>query len=98
MLPIEVFSALGRQELGIDPADMTMVVVAGRIPPGGGNGIPSVAAAIRTSKAIDREQIPVSLTGERRERELDGKPFWDTNKGVSVYFPTTILSWWASVR
>ena len=83
MLPVEVASAAGLEYLGIDPADVDILVLAARFPE---RAMPTGALVIRTSKPIDTEAIPMELTGRRRVDELNGKPYWKTDQGMNWLF------------
>ena len=83
MLPVEVASAAGLKYLGIDPADVDILVAAGRFPE---RAMPTGALVIRTTKPIDTDAIPMELTGRRRVDELNGKTYWKTDKGMNWLF------------
>ena len=87
MLPIEVLSALGKKELGIDPLDVEQVMWIVQ-PPRGGSP-PGAGAVLRFSKAYNLDDLSPSLLRRTVDAELEGKAY---RRGAgpmdaSIYMP-----------
>ena len=84
MLPIEVISAAGKKELGIDPVDVEsiMVIVEPPVPPGYG-------AVVRFSKPYQLDGLLMPLAKSTTEGELNGKPYRQSQAPMfpSLYMP-----------
>ncbi len=72
MLPIEVLSAAGKKELGIDPLDIEQVMVIVEPPTA---GPPGFGAVVRFSKPYQLEGILEPLAADTVEAELEGKTY-----------------------
>ncbi|NQU20389.1 MAG: DUF1559 domain-containing protein [Candidatus Nealsonbacteria bacterium] len=73
MLPIEVISAAGKKELGIDPLDIEQIMVVANppqppLPPGAG-------LVIRFSKPYAMEGLLPPIAEQTVAAQLDGKPY-----------------------
>jgi len=73
MLPIEVISAAGKKELGIDPVDVEQVLLMAEPP--GPAGPPQVGVVIRFTKPYAMDEVLPMLREDTVEGELDGKPY-----------------------
>jgi len=85
MLPIEVFSAAGKKELGIDPLDVEQVMVIVEPPKG---SPPAVGAVIRFSRPYQLEGVMMRLAASTVEAELEGTPYRQGQGPMpSLYMP-----------
>ena len=86
MLPIEVFSAAGKKELGIDPVDVESVMVIVEPPVA---GPPAYGAVVRFSKPYQLDGLLPPLAKTTTEGELNGKPYRQTQSPMlpSLYMP-----------
>ena len=86
MLPIEVFSAAGKKELGIDPLDVEQVMVIVEAPQA---SPPGFGAVIRFSKPYQLEDVMMPLTARTVEGDLEGTPYRQgrTPSDPSLYMP-----------
>ena len=73
MLPVEVATAAGVKYLGIDPADVTEVVVVAEPPMA---GPPEFAIIVKLSKAMSLDQLPENLRGHTEEGQAGGKTYY----------------------
>lgn len=71
MMPIEVLSAVGLRDFGIDPLDIEQLVVSA-LPPGPGE--PGVAGVALLAKPYQIEDLRGQLVDGTEPGELDGKP------------------------
>ena len=72
MLPIEVLSALGKKELGIDPVEIEQVMVIAEPPQA---GPPGAAIVLRMASPLGPGKILMPLQQRTTEAELDGKTY-----------------------
>ncbi|MCA9230040.1 MAG: DUF1559 domain-containing protein [Planctomycetales bacterium] len=72
MLPIEVVSAAGLQQLGFDPVDLTQIVISATPPLAGPF---EYAAVVQLAKPIDLSSLSEELIGHTAPSVLDGKPY-----------------------
>ncbi len=72
MLPIEVISAAGRQELGIDPLDIEQVLAIVELSP---ENVPDVAVVLRSAKPLEPGEIFPALWRQTVEAELAGRKY-----------------------
>jgi hypothetical protein len=87
MMPVEVFSAVGKKELGIDPLDVEQVLVqavkpVGPMPPG-------VGVVVHFSKPYQLDKILPDLVAQTEAAELNGKPYRRAKQpmGLSMMMP-----------
>jgi len=87
MLPIEVISAAGKKELGIDPVDVEQVLVMAEPP--GPAGPPQIGVVIRFTKPYAMDEVLPGLRADTVEAELDGKPYRRaaSRMGLSIFAP-----------
>ena len=72
MLPIEVISAAGKKELGIDPVEIEQILVIAEPPQA---GPPGLAIVVRMASPIGQGKILAPVWGRTAEAELDGKTY-----------------------
>ncbi len=72
MLPVEVISAAGKQEMGIDPVDIESVLVIVEPPVA---GPPGYGVVVRFSKPYQLDSILMPLAEGTTEGELNGKAY-----------------------
>ena len=87
MLPIEVLSAAGKKELGIDPLDVEQVMLI--VEPPQGASPPGAGAVLRLSRPYKEDKILPLLMERTVDAELDGKAY-RRGKGpmdASIYMP-----------
>ncbi len=72
MLPIEVVSAAGKKELGIDPLDVEQIMVIASPPQP--ESPPGVGVVVRFSKPYAMEGLLPPLVAQTVAGQLDGKP------------------------
>ena len=87
MLPIEVISAAGKKELGIDPLDVERILAIVEAPALGRP--PQMGVVVRFSKSYDASEILEPLVKRTVEAQLDGKPY-RRGRGLmdfSIYMP-----------
>jgi hypothetical protein len=77
MLPIEVISAAGKQELGIDPLDVQEVLAIVEVPQG---APPGFGVVVRFSKPHQLNLLMKSIAAETVESELAGRPYLQGKK------------------
>ncbi len=87
MLPIEVMSAAGKKELGIDPLDVEEVMVIVEPPQAGMP--PGVGIVARFSRPYEADAILAPLVRRTVEAELEGKAYRRGRSPMdpSVYMP-----------
>ena len=86
MLPIEVMSAAGKKELGIDPVDVESIMVIVEPPVA---GPPGYGAVVRFSKPYQLDGLLAPLADSTTEGELNGKPYRQAQSPMlpSLYMP-----------
>ena len=86
MLPIEVISAAGIKELGVDPLDIEMAVGAIDMP----TGPPNAGLILQLAKPLKLEQLPVQLLAGTVEGKLGGKSYRQSREpmGLSAFMPS----------
>lgn len=86
MLPVEVFSAAGLKELGIDPLDIESLLVMIEPP---GPGMPGFGAVLQFTKPFDLTALPDHFRNGLEEQEHKGRPYLRANNPVqpSLYLP-----------
>lgn len=83
MMPIEVISVMGKQQLGFDPMDVEVVVGAVKFA-----GAPEVAAALRLRQDLELGSLAPDLVAGTTEETLKGKPYLRAEAGgISFYLP-----------
>lgn len=83
MLPVEVISAMGKQQLGFDPLDVEVVVGAVKL-----EGAPEIAVALRLRQALELGSLAPALVAGTSEETLKGKPYLKADPGgLSFYLP-----------
>jgi hypothetical protein len=95
MLPIEVISALGKKELGIDPVEIEQVLAMAEPPSQAGP--PGAAIVLRMASPIGPGRILPPLWERTSEADLDGKTYrkGQTPSDLSIFQPddrTVILA------
>jgi type II secretory pathway pseudopilin PulG len=85
MLPIEVMTAAGMKELGIDPLDIEQVMLIAEPPK---QGPPGFGAVVRFAKSYSLDNIMRPLTENTQEAELDGKPY---RQGMNPMIPSLFM-------
>jgi len=87
MLPIEVISAAGKKELGIDPVEVEQVLVMAEPP--GPAGPPQIGVVVRFTKPYAMDEVLPTLREDTVEAELDGKPYRRAASpmALSIYAP-----------
>ncbi len=85
LLPHEVITAAGKQELGLDPADIDQVLVVSEV----AGGPPLVAAVVRFSKPHKLEDLFPKLAAATEAGQLEGKPYLQAANPMepSLYMP-----------
>jgi len=86
MLPIEVISAAGVKELGVDPLDIEQLLVVVEPPL---EGPPQVAAVLRLAKPLAQEEVFAPLWQQTAEAELNGKKYRQAQNpmALSIFRP-----------
>lgn len=86
MLPIEVISAAGIKELGVDPLDIEQLLVIAEPPQ---EGPPQVAAVLRLAKPLAQAEVFAPLWEQTAEAELDGKKYRQAQNplALSIFRP-----------
>jgi prepilin-type processing-associated H-X9-DG protein len=86
MLPVEVISAGGKKELGIDPLDVESIMVIVEPPVA---GPPGYGAVVRLSKPHQLDGLLAPLVEGTTEGELNGKPYRQAQAPMfpSIYMP-----------
>ncbi|MBN1589675.1 MAG: DUF1559 domain-containing protein [Pirellulales bacterium] len=72
MLPIEILSASGKKELGIDPVDVEQILLFAEAPQG---GPPGVGLVVRFSRPYQIESVLPKLQPLTEASEIEGKPY-----------------------
>jgi len=87
MLPVEVFSAAGKQELGLDPLDVEQVLVVAE-PPGPGSP-PGLGVVVRFSRPYQLDGLLPEVASETVEGQLDGRPYRQAKAPMmpSIFMP-----------
>ncbi len=80
-LPTEVFTAAGKQHLGMDPSEVEQVLVIAEPPVPGAP--PQVGIVVRTLKPLPEGRILGPLWDQTEEGQFDGKPY---RKGGAMGF------------
>lgn len=88
MMPVEVFSAAGKKELGIDPLDVEQVLVQAVAPAVPGMP-PGVGVVVRFTKPYQLDKILPNLAAQTEAAQLGGKPYRQATKpmGLSMMMP-----------
>ncbi|MGO9115165.1 MAG: DUF1559 domain-containing protein [Thermoguttaceae bacterium] len=86
MLPIEVLSALGKKELGIDPVEIEQAMLIAEPPQG---GPPGAAIVLHMASPIGPGKILMPLEKRTAEAELEGKTY---RKGNTPMDPSIFLA------
>jgi prepilin-type processing-associated H-X9-DG protein len=86
LLPIEVMSAAGKKELGIDPLDVDQIVLVAEPP---GLGLPGIGVVARLARPYKPEGLLAPLAERTVEAQLDGKPYRRGSgpMDLSIYMP-----------
>ena len=86
MLPIEVASAAGKKELGIDPVDVESIMVIVEPPVA---GPPGYGVVVRFSKAYQLDGLLAPLAKTTTEGQLNGKAYRQAASPMlpSIYMP-----------
>ncbi len=86
MLPVEVISAAGKKELGIDPVEIEQIVAIAEPPQA---GPPRVAILVRMAKPLDKGPILAPLWKTTTEAQLKGKTYRQAKSPMtpSIYQP-----------
>lgn len=86
MLPIEVISAAGKKELGIDPLDVEQVLAIAEPPQ---EGPPAVAVVLRFAKPLAPGEVFAPLWQQTTEGELEGKKYRQAQNptALSIFRP-----------
>lgn len=86
MLPIEVISAAGIKELGLDPLDIEQLLVIAEPPQ---EGPPQVAAVLRFAKPLAQGEVLAPLWQQTAEADLDGKKYRQAQNplALSIFRP-----------
>jgi len=74
-LPVEVFSAAGRQEFGIDPLDIEQVILVLQPPAA---GPPEVGVVVRLARPFALENLKPAGDPHLRKTELEGRPYYQS--------------------
>jgi len=87
MLPVEILSAAGKRDLGIDPVDIEQVMVF--IEPPQGPGPPSIGVVARLSKPFDPDSVLAQVLAESEEKTSGDKTYRRAAHPMlpSVHFP-----------
>ncbi|MGA2258819.1 MAG: DUF1559 domain-containing protein [Thermoguttaceae bacterium] len=85
MLPVEVLSALGKKELGIDPVEIEQAMLIAEPPQG---GPPGAALVLHMASPIGPGKILMPLQRRTTEGELEGKTY---RKGQTPMDPSIFL-------
>ena len=87
LLPLEVISAAGKKEFGLDPLEIEwavgMVEVAGA-------GPPQVGLILRSASPLDDSQLFASLKRDTEKVTLDGRPYYRSGNPLltpSIFLP-----------
>jgi type II secretory pathway pseudopilin PulG len=85
LYPLEVISAAGIKELGIDPVDIKSIL--GVVEPPMNSPMPGIGIILKTTKAYSIDQFLPNMKNQYTEGELDGKSYRKaaTPMGVSIY-------------
>ncbi len=85
LYPLEIISAAGIKELGIDPVDIESIL--GVVEPPMNSPMPGIGFILKTTKAISINQFLPNLKDQYTEGELDGKSYRKAAvpMGVSIY-------------
>jgi prepilin-type processing-associated H-X9-DG protein len=75
LLPLEVMSAMGKKEWGIDPLDVEEIVMHSSAPDAAGGPPSSLGMIIRFNKPHSLDTILPQLRQNTEAAELDGKPY-----------------------
>jgi prepilin-type processing-associated H-X9-DG protein len=86
MLPIEVISAAGKKELGIDPVAIEQAILIAEPPQG---GPPGAAIVLHMASPLDPGKILMPLQPRTVEAQLDGKTY---RKGRTPMDPSIFLA------
>lgn len=86
MMPIEVLSALGKKELGIDPVEIEQAILVAEPPQA---GPPGVGIVLHMASPLGSEKILMPLQQRTREAELQGKTY---RKGQSPMDPSIFMA------
>ncbi len=85
MLPHEVITAAGKQELGLDPADVDQVLIVAEA----AGGPPMAAGVVRFSQPHKLEDLLPKLAAATKAGQLEGKPYLQAANPMepSLYMP-----------
>jgi hypothetical protein len=86
LLPIEVLSALGKRELGIDPVEIEQAMLIAEPPQA---GPPGVAVVLHMASPLAPEKILLPLQARTTEAQLEGKTY---RKGQTPMDPSIYLA------
>ncbi len=86
MLPLEVFSAAGKQQAGIDPADVEQIIAFVETPQGAGP--PGVGVIVRLAKPFDRDSLLPALLSDTEKATVDGKTY---ERAADPFMPSVYL-------
>ena len=86
MLPVEVLSALGKKELGIDPVDVEQLMVVVEPPLA---GPPGIGVVVRFARPFDWHGLTGKVLDQTVAGELDGRAYrrGQGAPGLSVFMP-----------
>ncbi len=73
LLPLEVISAAGKQQFGLDPLEIEWAVGVAEVT---GFGPPQVGVILRSSAPLDDAQLFVPLKRDAEKQTLDGRPYY----------------------
>lgn len=73
LLPLEVISAAGKQQFGLDPLEIEWAVGVAEVT---GFGPPQVGLILRSSSPLDDSQLLMPLKRDAEKQTLDGRPYY----------------------
>jgi len=86
LLPLEVISAAGKKQFGLDPLDIEWAVGVAEVT---GFGPPQVGLIIHSNSPLDDSQLFASLKRDTRKQTLDGRPYYRSS--VPTLMPSIFL-------
>ncbi|MDA1055148.1 MAG: DUF1559 domain-containing protein [Planctomycetota bacterium] len=92
MLPIEVLTAAGKQNLGIDPIDIVEILAIAEAP---GEGPPGYGIVVRFSKPYELEKLRLPVNWRLDQSQIANRPYLQSQNPMTpgFYMPddTTLL-------
>lgn len=73
LLPLEVISAVGKKEFGLEPLEIEWAVAVAEV---GGFGPPQFGLVLRFSAPLDDSQLLNSLKQDTEKETLEGRPYY----------------------